>query len=73
MDYILERRTKDMKIVEKDNTGGDYYTERTIAENVNSYFGNLFVKYLNRNTDNSPDYYVLENDDYELKIYPFEP
>jgi hypothetical protein len=62
-----------MKIVEKDNTSGDYYTERTIAENVNNYFGNLFVKYLNRNADNSPDYYVLENDDYEFKIYPFEP
>jgi hypothetical protein len=70
----LKGRRKDfMKIVEKDNTCGDYYTERIIAENVNSYFGDLFVKYLNRNVDNSPDYYILENDDYELKIYPFEP
>lgn len=61
-----------MKIIAKDNFDRDYIDEYLLCENINSYHGKRIVEFLNsRSHDNSPHYFELKEDDYEL--YKFEP
>jgi len=62
-----------MKIVQVDNFGRDYISDELIAENVNKCFGEFLVEALNKqySNSNSPAYYKLESDDYEL--HKWEP
>lgn len=63
-----------MKIVEKDNAGSDYYVETVICDNIkNDFYGKQIEKFLNDRFMTNEDYYVLESDDYVLRIEPFEP
>lgn len=56
-----------MKIVAKDNFDRDYIPDQLVAENVNEFMGNRIVNLLNSTVqDDSPTYYFLEEDDYEL-------
>ncbi len=57
-----------MKIITKDNYGRDLFTERVIAENVNSVIGEQLVNEWNdRHWNDHSDYYLaLVEDDYKL-------
>lgn len=57
-----------MKIVTKDNFDRDYFTERTIAENVDPYIGKELVEeWNNKNWRGDSQYYLaLVEDDYVL-------
>lgn len=62
-----------MKIIRTDNFGRDYMPEFLVAEKVPAYYAKLILNFLLQahTSDNGPDYYKLEKDDY--KLYQFEP
>ena len=61
-----------MKIICKSNFDLDYINDRLVCENINTYYGEKLVDFLNKTLsgDNSHDFYVLVEDDYTL--YNFE-
>jgi len=64
-----------MIIVEKDNKGGDYFVEEVIATIPNPYYAKKIHKLMMEKMfhENDSSYFVLEQDDYILRIEPFEP
>lgn len=62
-----------MKIVQVDNFDRDNISDVLIAENVNKNFGEFLTKALidKYSSSNSPDYFRLVPDNYEL--YKWEP
>lgn len=62
-----------MKIIKVDNFDRENVSDTLVAENVNDFFGKLFVDLLNDKFSGgtSPDYFKLAPDDY--KLYKFEP
>lgn len=56
-----------MKIIARDNFNRDYIPDWLVAENVNEHMGSKIVNLLNESEGgNSPNYYDLVDDDYEL-------
>lgn len=61
-----------MKIIIKSNFDNESVNDRLVCDNVNSFFGNEIVGFLNSFvTEYSTYYYELVPDDY--KLYCFEP
>ena len=62
-----------MKIIGKSNFDNEMVNDIIIAENVNEYYGNIIVEFMNEFyvKDSSDYYFHLEPDDY--KLYEFEP
>ncbi len=61
-----------MKIIAVDNFDNESVSDHLVCENVSEHYGNLIVKFLNREGgDNSPNYYRLVSDDH--KLYIWEP
>ncbi|MCA1021545.1 hypothetical protein [Halobacillus litoralis] len=56
-----------MKIINKDNFGRETEPDYLVAENVNERNGKRIVWLLNQDEpENTPNYYVLVEDDYRL-------
>ena len=61
-----------MKIIKIDNFGREYISDQLIAENVVDFYAKIIVEALNKRChDNSPDYFIVVADDYEL--FEFKP
>ena len=62
-----------MKIICTSNFDNESVDDRLIAENVNHFYAQYIVTYLNDkfSGDTSPDYFRIVTDDY--KLYKFEP
>ena len=58
-----------MKIISVDNFNRDEVSDKLIAENVNNYYGNEIVKFLNKGDENSQDFYKLVENDHKLYKY----
>ena len=58
-----------MKIISVDNFNRDEVSDKLIAENVNNYYGNEIVKFLNKEDENSEDFYKLVENDHKLYKY----
>lgn len=60
-----------MKIVCIDNFNRDEVDDVLICENIDKHYGLMIVAYLNERLsgNESPIYFKLENDDYELYIF----
>lgn len=60
------------KIIGVSNFCLDYVSDRLIADNLNKYYGEKIVKFLEENTHENDDYFPrLVDQDYEL--YVWEP
>lgn len=61
-----------MKIIGVSNHGQEDVSDILIASNLNNYYGELIVKFLQNNTHDNDTYYPkLVEDDY--KLYEYEP
>lgn len=62
-----------VKIICKDNFDRESHSESLVAENVNEFYAQHIVIYLNErfSSDSSDEFYVAKPDDY--KLYTFEP
>lgn len=56
-----------MKIVLVDNFNRDEIADYLVCENIDGHYGELVVNFLNgREHDDSPNYFMLKEDDYVL-------
>lgn len=56
-----------MKIICKDNFDRENIADTVVCENINEYYGELIVDFLNKKGgENSPDYYKLVENNYRL-------
>ena len=71
--FVILKRKITMKIICKSNFDHESVPDKLVAENVNSYYGNYIVAFLNNkfSGNDSPYYFMIVKDDYIL--YKFEP
>lgn len=61
-----------MKIIRQDNFNREMVSEVFVAQQLSVWYADLIVELLNsKESVNSPDYYKVVEDDYEL--YEWEP
>ena len=70
---LINLKGDEMKIIKVDNFDRETKDDRLICENVNKFYGEKIVNFLNdtESGDNSPNFYRLVEDDHQL--FKFEP
>ena len=57
------------KIIQTDNFAREYIPEKLVCENIDNYYGQIVIDFLNGKFDNSDLFFKLEQDDYKPITY----